>query len=62
MDAMWRAFESAAYALSKCPAADNDYALQKQICAEYGVFLESCTEDEIHYLESLTAEYIGGSR
>ena len=55
----WRAFDSAAKSLA---AADvRNYDAQYAICAEYGIFLDQCTDDEIKYLESLTSEYIGGS-
>lgn len=55
----WCAFDMAARSLAA--SGVTDYGTQCAICAQYGVFLDQCTDDEIKYLESLTSEYIGGN-
>lgn len=49
---------AAAMELARTPEAANDPSLQDEICRNYGIFLESMTDDEILELESLVRSYL----
>ena len=52
-------FELAARALAMHPEAQYDKAMQYDICREFGVFLDQCTDDELTHLFSLANEFMG---